>query len=214
VPAVAEAAATGNAGRRAGTASKAVLFAAIAGFGAASLFVFFPNELGQVIYKQSIGWMLTFMGVMCPLIYIQIVLAGILNGLGMQVFIFRNSLISSGINIAFIYFLIPRFGLAAFIAGWLVSLIIVVALELHKVRENLTLNIAFANWFAKPALAALMSGVAARVLYDQLLREIAGNTVGLMISVCALLGMFMLSVMLTGCLVKEDVRRLIKIRVK
>ncbi|MDR1664387.1 MAG: polysaccharide biosynthesis protein, partial [Clostridiales bacterium] len=39
VPAVAEAAATGNAGRRAGTASKAVLFAAIAGFGAASLFV-------------------------------------------------------------------------------------------------------------------------------------------------------------------------------
>jgi hypothetical protein len=47
-------------------------------------------------------------------------------------FIFRNSLISSGICIAFIFILVPRFGIPAYIFGWLVSLVVVIALGLRN----------------------------------------------------------------------------------
>jgi len=205
VPAVSEAVTTKNYSSIASTASKSVLFASICGMGAAALFIAFPNELGQVIYNQQIGYMLMMMGVLCPLLYIQIVFAGILNGLGCQVFIFRNSLISSLISIGFIFFLVPQFGIVAYIAGTFFSLLVVCTLELAKIRETIQLEVSVLNWIAKPILAATMAGVAARVAADQLFFPLPAP-IGLTLGIIVLMCMYGLVIILTGCLSKSDLQ--------
>jgi len=205
VPAVSEAVTTKDYSSIANTASKSVLFASICGMGAAALFIVFPNELGQVIYNQHIGYMLMMMGVLCPLLYIQIVFAGILNGLGCQVFIFRNSLISSLISIGFIFFLVPHFGIAAYIIGTFVSLLVVCSLELAKIRETIQLEVSILNWIAKPILAAVMAGVAARVAADQLFSPLPAP-IGLTLGIVVLMSMYGLVIILTGCLSKSDLQ--------
>jgi len=208
VPAVAEAAASGNM-RRIGTAtSKGLLFAAVTGMGAAALFVFFSHELGMAIYNQPIGLMLRLLGVMCPFIYMQIILSGVLNGLGCQLFIFRNSLISSAITIAFTFFAVPRFGLPSYIFGWLLSLVVVIALGLHKIKQHIDFELPFMCWLVKPLAAAALGGVIARTLADRLLLDALGLRFGVGVAIGVFGFVFFWGIVLSGCISKTEVKAL------
>ena len=210
VPAVSEAVASRDLRGVSALASKSLLFAAITGMGAAALFMFFSGELGLAIYNQPIGLMLRLLGIMCPFIYMQIVISGVLNGLGCQMFIFRNSLLSSAISIGFIYVLVPRLGLVGYILGWLVSLLVVIALGLYKVRQYMALEMEYSRWMLKPLLAAVAAGLVARVAASRWLLEMAGLRMGLVFSIGVLMVVYLGGVLLTGCITKEELRGLYK----
>jgi stage V sporulation protein B len=208
VPAVAEAAAAGNFRRISAATSKGLLFASVTGMGAAALFVFFSHELGMAIYNQPIGLMLQLLGIMCPFIYMQIILSGVLNGLGCQLFIFRNSIISSAITIAFTFFFVPRFGLPAYIFGWLLSLLVVIALGMHKIRQHIEFELPFINWLIKPLIAAAIAGGLARVLANRLLLEILGLRIGVGVAIAILVLVYFWGVLLFGCISRAEVKAL------
>jgi len=208
VPAVSEAVAAKDLRGVSTIASKSLLFAAITGMGASALFIFFSHELGMAIYNQPLGLMLKLLGIMCPFIYMQIVISGVLNGLGCQMFIFRNSLLSSAISIGFIYVFVPQFGLTGYIFGWLVSLLVVIALGLHKVRQFMPLEMEFSKWMLKPLIAALAAGLTARLAANRGLLEIAGQRVGLIFSIGTLMLIYLFGVLLTGCITRDEIRRL------
>jgi stage V sporulation protein B len=210
VPAVSEAMATKQLNRISAIANKSILFASVMGACAAALFILFGGELGAAIYKQPLGSMLMLLGFMCPVMYIQIILGGILNGLGCQMFIFRNSVLSSVFHIAAIYFCVPLFGLNAYIAGCFISSLFVIAVEINKINKIISLDGSFLNWIGKPLLAAAMAGVTARVLADKLLLNAYGDIAGLVASLIILIGMFLWLVWLMGCLDKEDLMRMVK----
>jgi len=208
VPAVSEAVTSKDLRGVSSIASKSLLFAAITGMGAAALFIFFSHELGMAIYNQPLGLMLKLLGIMCPFIYMQIVISGVLNGLGCQMFIFRNSLISSAISIAFIYVFVPQFGLTGYIFGWLVSLLVVIALGLVKVRQYMPLEMEYTKWMLKPLLAAIAAGLVARLAATRWLLEMAGLRMGLVVSIGILMFIYLFGVLLTGCITKEELRQL------
>jgi len=208
VPAVSEAVAAKRLDRITGATSKAMLFASVIGMGAATLFIFLGAELGMAIYNQPIGLMLQLLGIMCPFIYMQIILSGVLNGLGCQMFIFRNSIISSAISIAFIYLLVPVYGLNAYIFGWLVGLLVVIALGIRKVRQFIPFETPFLDWFVKPLGAAALAGFAARVLGDRVFFDIAGDRIGLVLAIGVLGIIYFWGVVLTGCISRDEVMRL------
>jgi stage V sporulation protein B len=204
VPAVSEARAVKNHGHIHRTVSRSLLFCAVIGFCAAGIFVAFARELGLVIYRQNLAGMLTVLGVMCPLLYTQMVLSGVLNGLGFQMFIFQNSLIASAISIACVYFFVPRWGVNGFIFGWFLSLAVVCVLEMDKLRGAMDLRLQFANWLLKPLLAAAAAGLALRPLAARLLLPRLGGPVGLAVAVAAFVALYLALTALTGCLSKED----------
>jgi len=164
VPAVSEATALKRISNVRQTVSKSILFGCVTGLWAAGLFLSFPHELGSVIYNQPIGDMLFILGFMCPFLYLQIIFSGILNGLGQQVFIFKVSLLTSAINIVFIYFLVPIYGIWAFMFGWFVSLFLACILDISKIRENIHIDLDFINWIGKPLIIAAASGLTFRWL--------------------------------------------------
>jgi stage V sporulation protein B len=210
VPAVSEAVVSKDMKGVSSISSKALLFASVTGMGAAALFFFFSHELGLAIYNQQIGLMLQLLGIMAPFIYMQIVLSGILNGLGCQMFIFRNSLLSSGISIAFIFFAVPYFGLTAYVFGWLVSLFVVIALGLWKIRQFMPVEIEFSRWFLRPIIAAAVAGLLTRLLADRFFFEFAGLRAGLVVSVAVLAIVYLAGVLLSGSISKNEITRLFK----
>ncbi len=214
VPAVSEAKAIGNNERIRYTTSKSMLFASIIGFLASGIFIVYSRELGQIIYKQDLSRMLVLFGIMCPFLYMQVVLSGILNGLGFQVFIFRNSLISSVINLGFIYFLTPIKGVDAFIFGWFISLIVVCFLEIEKLRESVDVSFDFSDWFFKPVICSAASGLLVNLLFKESLFRAFGNVLGLVMSLSILSLLYMVFIILTGSLSIGDLQQLFNFKPK
>lgn len=214
VPAVSEDIAVKNYKKINYTVQKSLLFTSIIGIGSACLFIVFNNELGIIIYKQNIGQILLYLGIMCPFIYLQVVLSGLLNGLGQQMFIFRNSLISSVINLAFIYFLVPNYGVNAFMSGWFISLILVCILDLEKLKSSISLEIKLSKWFLLPTMSALGSGLVLNLLSKKYLMLHFGDILGLILSIVTLLGIYMFFVVLSGCISMKDISSILGIKAR
>lgn len=214
VPAVSEDIAIKNYKKINYTVQKSLLFTCIIGIASACLFIVFNNELGLIIYNQNIGQILLCLGIMCPFIYLQVVLSGILNGLGQQMFIFRNSLISSIINLIFIYFLVPIHGINAFMFGWFVSLILICILDLEKLKSSISLDIKLSTWFLLPTMAAIGSGLVLNLFSKKYLMIYFGNIFGLVLSIVALLSIYMFFIILSGCISIKDIKSILGIENK
>jgi len=211
VPAVSEAMTTKNFGRISNTVSKVMLFTTITGIGSAGVFIMLANELGEIIYNQNIAHILILLGIMCPFLYMQTTLSGILNGLGEQVFIFRNALISSAISITFIMLVVPRMGLNGYILGSFIGLVIICALSLNKMRVATRIEVNILDWFIKPILSAVLTVLVIRMVKGYMF-ELLGNAFGLAMVLGVTGLMYMTLIVVTGCFSREDMRAVLNRR--
>ena len=205
VPAISEALAKNNITTIRQTVSKAFMITSLIGIGTAGVFIFFSNQLGITIYSQKdIGWQLLYIGFLCPFLYFHVIFSGVLNGLGEQLLIFKNSIISSIINISFIYFLIPIYGLYAFIVGWFLSLLVINIICVLKLKAKTNFSINIINSIFKPILCILSSGIISKYCYKFLILNY-NNIISLILALAILALIYILLLFLLGCLNKKDI---------
>lgn len=210
VPAVSEAAAVNRVGRLSGILSKALLFSVIVGIGAAAVFAVLPEELGLVIYNQHIGETLFALAFLCPFIYLNTTLGGILNGLGEQKIIFRNNLISSAINIVYVIFLVPRFGIKAFAAGLMTASVTSTLLSFARIRKSVELGVKPVDFLFKPLLAGTAAALVCKTSVARRAPEALGQPWGLVVSAIAIIFLYILFIILLGVISLKDVKKLFK----
>ncbi len=158
VPAISESFASGKARAIKSTAEKAVLFASVTGFGAAGLFLTLPNEISSLIYGgEAVGDILFMLGFLCPCMYLNVMMTGILNGLGEQFAIFINGLAGSLICLAFVWFAIPELGIGGYIFGSFAAVFITSALNLYRVNKKSALSLNLTAYILKPLLSAALA---------------------------------------------------------
>ncbi|MCL2375948.1 MAG: polysaccharide biosynthesis protein [Defluviitaleaceae bacterium] len=211
VPSISEAVAMGQFRRVNSTISKSIVFTSIIAFGAGLIFVVFPYEIGNIVYNQDLGMFLLVLGLMCPFWYLNITLSGVLNGLGEQVFIFRNSLLASLINIAFTFFLVPIYGVWAFLVGWLAGLIIITVFDIVRIRKVTDVAPQMMRWFAKPALAATAAGLVINFLHNRYFANL-GEMLGVVFSLALLMGLYAVFIVLLGTITIKDIREMMSFR--
>ncbi len=203
VPTISESAAIGNSRRITETVSLTIMFTAIIGIGSACLFAVFPHELSVAVYdRYELGDLLIKLVPACPLLYMQIVLSGILNGLGRHIFIFRNNIISSVINIIFICYLVPMYGTDAYIAGWCISLIVSVALSVYKVKSITGTRLNIVNWVFKPIVSAAAGGLTAKCVLNYL---VPSRLIYIMIAAFMLL-LYVIFLFAMGAVSRKDLK--------
>ena len=209
VPAISQALAVKNYNQINNTVSKTMIFSMVVGIGGSAIFITFADVLGELIYSQDIAFMLVYLGLLSPFLYANSLLTGVLNGLGLQLFIFRNSLISSIISIASIYFLVPIIGIYGFIIGWFVSLLLLCIINILKIRNMSNIHIDIINWFLKPALCGLFSIIAISIIKDWFI-----NNIGALPATIVLIGamgvIYLFMNILTGSLNLKDLSLFIK----
>lgn len=207
VPAISEASALSNEKSIKLTASKSIMYTFITGIGTSFVFAVFSKEICLAIYsQQSLGSLLLRLSPVCPFLYLHITLTGLLNGLGEHFFVFRNNIISSVVNIAFIYFLVPFFGTDAFIFGWFVSLFIICILSLKKVIDLTKIKPNLATWFFKPILAVSASGLIIRYLW---IISPQGKLLAVL-SAASMILLYLVFLILLDCVDKDDIIQVFK----
>jgi stage V sporulation protein B len=197
MPAVSEAKAGGSTSDMASAVEKSLTFTAIVGIGTAGLFLTLPYELGKVIYNQpELGSLLRPLGIICPFIYMQVTLSGVLNGLGKQLYIFTVNLISSLFNICVIYALVPIYGIKAFLLGWFLSTVVTTILSFGITACCIRLKLYINNILLKPIAAAAIACITLRIYTLQ--KAIALTSVASL--VCAVLfigGIYLILILLS-----------------
>lgn len=85
-------------------------------------FLLLGRLLGQIMFNNRMaGTFIMVLGWICPFLYLTTTLSSILNGLGRTGTTMTLNLVSSGIRIFFVAFLIPSMGIKAYLLGMLVS---------------------------------------------------------------------------------------------
>ncbi len=214
LPAISEASASKNKTKILVTLKKAMSFTTIIGIGTCGLFLTYSNELCELIYgKYELGNLLFILGISCPLIYLQVTFSGILNGLGEQVFIFKTSLLSSSINIGFVYFAVPKYGIYAFIAGWSLSIFLVTMICIKRIitKTNLRPNISL--WLIKPSLCIFGSCIISKAVYAKHLINL--NHLFAIPTAIIIMGIFyILFLLLTECFKISALKQILKSALK
>ncbi|MCL2573729.1 MAG: polysaccharide biosynthesis protein [Defluviitaleaceae bacterium] len=211
VPSISEALAMGQYRRVNSTISKSIVLTSVIAFGAGLIFVVFPYEIGQLVYNQDLGAYLLVLGLMCPFWYLNITFSGVLNGLGEQVFIFRNSLLASAINIAFTFFLVPYYGVWAFLVGWLVGLVIITVFDIARIKKVTDVRPQIFRWLVKPGIAALAAGLVVNYLHNNYISAL-GELWGIVVSLGLLMGLYGAAVMLLGIITINDIKQMLAFR--
>lgn len=118
--------------------------------------LFHNEEVGKFMLPLAVGTLFTCW---------QAVLSGTLNGLGRQHTAARNALICDGIQLAFTWTTVARWGLGGYVAGFVCTCALSFCLDLHCVCQTASLQPRFVQWFLSPVLAALLMGLSANLLF-------------------------------------------------
>lgn len=207
VPAISEALAIKDYDKINNTVAKTMVFSMVVGVGGSAVFITFSDVLGELIYSQDIAFMLIYLGLLSPFLYANSLLTGVLNGLGLQVFIFRNSLLASIISISSIYFLVPIIGIYGFIFGWFMSLLLLCGINIWKIHHTAHINIDLINWFLKPTLCALFSIIVLGLIKDWFISAV-GALPATIVLVLTMGIIYLGMVILSGCLKWSDLKNL------
>ena len=157
VPAISEAMSLRNMRSVNHRISKSIQITFILGFIFTAVFLAYPNEIGNLVYrKEDIGGILYSLSFTCVFIYLQQTLLGVLNGLGKQGISLRNSLIGYAIRICFVYFLLPVYGINSYIWGIVASYACVSVMNMYTVSRVSGMALDVRNWVLKPGIVGVV----------------------------------------------------------
>lgn len=126
--------------------SRALRLSFAAGVAVMLIFVLFPGQIASAVYgKPEISETVRRLALLCPLMFLDSVSCGILNGMAYQMRMFLYSMCDSALRLFIIIFFVPKFGWTALILMIAASNIFTCALSLGTVGVNLKAHTAHNN---------------------------------------------------------------------
>ena len=207
VPAISEAVAMKNTKLLQRTISKSIQFSSLIGIGATALFLTLPYEIALTCYHmQEVGQLLKWLAIICPFLYLQNILTGTMNGLGMQKKTFTTNVMGSLLCIAVILLMVPKRGIIGFVIAMLMQSGFVCAMLLSYVLKNIDLPVDIYNWMLRPGLAGILCSVFTFALHHYWLIQHFSLTISTILGVLTLVSSYIVILLMTGCLSIKDIK--------
>lgn len=211
IPTISEAKAIKNTRQIQYSTSKSLQIASLIGMGTACLFILFSHSLGKLIYRQKeVGTILYSLSWLCPFLYFQQTLSGVLNGLGEQIASFRHTISGALLRMTMIYFIVPLLGLQGLIWSLLVSTIWVTGLHLKRVLQKTHLTFDLSNWILKPILASIGAAFITQPIQKHFIMLHFPFEFSIILSIAFLGIIYLLMIIALGCFSKEDINKIRK----
>ena len=122
LPAISEAKGRANENQIRRTTKKAIRLGLLLGFAFTILFLFTGDMIGNKLFHNALaGRFICRLAWLCPLMYISSLLSSILHGLGRPKQVLFVNLLACLIRIGMIWFLVPAYGIGAYLWGLLLS---------------------------------------------------------------------------------------------
>jgi len=193
--------------------SKSIQISFILGFVFTAMFIAYPNEIGNLLYrKENIGGILYSLSFTCVFIYLQQTLLGVMNGLGKQGISLRNSILGYVIRIGFVYFCIPLYGINSYVWGVIISSACVCALNLYTVAKTTGMTFDLRNWILKPGFVCVVMILAGKYIYSFFGIFDLGHRYNTVLAIIGNLFTALSLMVFIGVLKKDEILRLIGIK--
>lgn len=122
LPAISEAKGRANENQIRRTTKKAIRLGLLLGFAFTILFLFTGDMIGNKLFHNALaGRFICRLAWLCPLMYVSSLLSSILHGLGRPKQVLFVNLLACLIRIGMIWFLVPDYGIGAYLWGLLLS---------------------------------------------------------------------------------------------
>lgn len=169
------------------------------------IFMTFSYELGVVIYKDpQVGEILQQMAFLVPFMCIEMVVVGILQGLGEQVHSMGYSVGDCLLRIALVYVLIPIRGVQGFIVMVVASNLFTSLLNLRRLLKITRIRLRWREWFFQPILATCAAGQGCKALLRYQLLGPLPMWQGLVIGACLMTVIYFAALVGIGSLRARD----------
>ena len=133
------------------------------------IFFTFYNELSMAIYnRQDIGMIFKVISFIIPVMYLDMIMGGILNGLNEQVKSLEYQIMESILKILGIYFLLPIKGIEGLIIVIFISTIFSFTLNFVTVVKVTNIKINLLNWVVMPMVFGIISTIFGRLIWSVL----------------------------------------------
>lgn len=121
-------------------------------------FVLFGGDLGSYIFKESlVSPYVKVLAWLCPFMYLTITSGSSLNALGKTGTVLINNMVSQVIRLAFVVFLIPRFGIIGYLWGALISQFVAAFMNTSALKKQIDFKINMVDLFLKPFFNLIIS---------------------------------------------------------
>ncbi|KAA5808106.1 stage V sporulation protein B [Thermoanaerobacterium thermosaccharolyticum] len=160
------------------------------------LFLTLHDEIATLLYPNSpgVGALVKIIAAGSIFAYLESIVTSILNGLGMQNMVLKNSVIWTVISVIAMYVLIPipSLRLFGYIYGFIFADILVFILNFRELVKVTGLTVDYNNWFFKPLTSALIMSIADTIMYFNLISVIANKWIVMFITVSSGLALYLL----------------------
>lgn len=214
VPAITSSYAAGNWTALNKKCNDSLKITSVIAFASTALFIIFPWELSRIFFKcPEAGDMLFWMAFVCVFEYWQFTLFAVLNGVGMQQIVLKNSVLHIIISIICSYFLIPipSIGIYGYIIGFCSSAILVCLWNLRDLNRIRQIRIDYVNVLLKP-FAAFIGMVTAIMSCNLYLIEKGIHSSNMTLSSLVGLVFFFLVLILTGTFTAKQLKNTFAIK--
>ncbi|OON92481.1 MAG: polysaccharide biosynthesis protein [Epulopiscium sp. Nele67-Bin001] len=211
IPAISEAKAKRNTSMLQKTVGMSIQFSSIIGIGAGGLFLALGNEIAIATYNmEDVGYILRLLAMICPFFYLQNILTGVLNGLGLQKMTFQGNVIASVLCIFLILTLVPSQGLVGFTLALLVQSGFATIFHLAHALGSIELPVDVLGWMVKPAIAITCGCIVMRYIFDAILVEMFSFRMATGIAITILGAFYIVFLFVFKCVTKKDIEMFIK----
>ncbi len=169
MPEISRARAINNKERLNSIINRSIGFTSIIGIISFFIFFTFYNELSMAIYnRQDIGMIFKVISFIIPVMYLDMIMGGILNGLNEQVKSLEYQIMESILKILGIYFLVPIKGIEGLIIVIFISTIFSFTLNFVTVVKVTNIKINLLNWVVMPMIFGIISTIFGRLIWGVL----------------------------------------------
>ena len=146
--------------------------------------------VGRAVYKEpAVGSHMGWLAIGTLLSCYQSVLSGALNGLGLEKLGARNAIISDIVQLAFTVFTVSYWGMIGFVAGFVLSSLVGMGMNLGSVLRAAGLQPRIYRWFVRPLLGAVLTWEWGRLLFRVLMNSGCSDLWSC--SICTILGLIL-----------------------
>lgn len=138
--------------------SRLYRFTAFGGFLVCTIFTTLPTELSSLVYSAPhIAKSVFVIALFSPIMFMDSVSCGILNGLGKQTNLLIFSFCDSFLRIGLILFLTPRTGISSLFVIIFISNIFTASCTMRKVLKTTKIPFELSGWFFRHLIAAILT---------------------------------------------------------
>ncbi len=211
IPEISRSVSVRNFGRVDHTLHRVIKITLLCGICVTVLFAAFSHEFGILLYQnETVGQILFLLAPLCPLIYLEIVVSGILRGLGEQISYLKYNIVDSLLRIFLILIVVPNFGLYGFIGIMYLSNVYTSLSAIRRLVKVTGLTFAYKEWIVIPILCGGLTGLFSKGVFRLLLTVNLDLRLALCGAILLICSGYLILLLITKSVTKQEIHWLKK----